>query len=84
MNSPILPDMPKEELWRIAFNLAVEVEQLQIENMDLREQLAQAQAMIRALQAQLALPKKTARNSSIPPASSQKARCEEGIRQPRA
>jgi transposase len=83
MNRLILPDLLKEELWLIAFNLEVEVEQLRAENKRLHEQLTQAQAMIEALQAQLALPQKTASNSSVPPSASHKKQCEKGISKPR-
>ncbi len=83
MNIPAASDTTKEELWLIAFNLAVEVDQCRAENAELRAQLAQAQEIIQSLQVQLALPKKTASNSSIPPAASNKGRCEKGIGKPR-
>ena len=43
MNLPAASDITKEELWLIAFNLAIEVDQRRAENAELRAQLAQAQ-----------------------------------------
>jgi transposase len=83
MNSPVMPDIPREELWLIACNLAIEVAEVRAENSELRAKLAQANETIQALQAQLALPKKTVNNSSIPPSVSHKPQCEKGIGKPR-
>src|SRR5258708_23658557 len=83
MNIPPVPTASKEELWIIAWKLGVEVEQLRVENGSLRDQLTQAQETIQGLQAQLALPKKTATNSSLPPSVSHKKKCEKGIGQRR-
>src|SRR5437773_2607737 len=69
-------EMTKEELWQIAFKLNGEVAQLRLANNSLQGQLAQANERIALLEAQVVLPPKTAKNSSIPPAVSHKSRCE--------
>src|SRR5579871_4768230 len=79
MNSRILADLPKDELWRIACQLNTEVEVLRTENQELRQQLAQVQARVQQLQAELALPKKTSSNSSKPPSASHKAQQKKGV-----
>jgi transposase len=83
MNIPAMPDITKEELWLIVCNLAIEVEKAWAENSELRIQLAKAHETIQSLEAQLALPKRTASNSSLPPSSNHKSRCEKGIGKPR-
>src|SRR5258708_7693789 len=83
MNVPGMPDIPREELWLIVCNLAIEVNEVWAENGTLRVQLAQAIETIQSLQTQLALPRKTAQNSSVPPAVSYKKRCEKGLGRPR-
>lgn len=61
MTTPPVPDeLSREELWAL-------VQRLQTE-------LALAQARVTALEAQLAKPQKTARNSSLPPAQSAKGK----------
>src|SRR5581483_5827828 len=83
MNSPVMPDIPREELWLIVCKLAIEVDEVRAENSTLRAQLAQANETMQSLQTQLALPRKTAQNSSVPPAVSHKKRCEKGLGKPR-
>jgi len=83
MNIPAMPDITKEELWLIACNLAIEVEKAWEENSELRTQLAKADETIQSLEVHLALPKKTASNSSLPPSAIHKSRCETGKGKPR-
>jgi hypothetical protein len=79
MNSPVMPDIPREELWLIVCNLAIKVDEVRTENSELRMKFAQVNEIIQSLQVQLALPRKTAQNSSVPPAVSHKKRCEKGL-----
>jgi transposase len=83
MNSSVMPDISREELWLIACNLAIEIYEVRAENSELRAQLVKANETIQVLQAQLALPKKTVNNSSLPPSASHKPQCEKGIGKPR-
>ncbi len=76
-------DIPREELWLLTCNLAIELDEVRAENSTLRAELLKANETIQSLQAKMALPKKTAHNSSIPPATSHKSRCEKGLSKPR-
>src|SRR5437667_12544671 len=79
MNIPAIPDITKEDLWLIACDLAIDVEKAWAENNQLRTQLAKAHETIQSLEAQLALPKKTASNSSLPPSANHKSSSKKGI-----
>ena len=37
MNSPVMPNIPREELWFIACNLAIEIEEARAENSGIRK-----------------------------------------------
>jgi transposase len=59
-NPPVPDDLSREDLWALVLQLQTE--------------LTQAQERIAELEAQLAKPKKTARNSSVPPSQSAKGK----------
>src|SRR5260221_4405243 len=83
MNSPVMTSIPREELWLIAFNLAIEGKEVGAKNSILGVQRAKPNEPIQSLKVQLALPKKRVNNSSIPPSASHKPPCEKSIGKPR-